>query len=576
MIYKVINDIIYKVSLQDCIDFVIQEDIIALDTETQGFDCHTKKLLSVQIGNNSVQFFIDAQKNDIKWLSEYLINPDKLWLFANYKFDAQFLLKNIGVQCKNIYDVFLAECILTTGYKEDEKDLSLKGMAKKYCNADLNKAVRGKINYLGTENEEVIIYGVNDVKWLHDIRLQQLQQIEVYELEKVLDLENKCVRVLALEEFHGICLDPAKLTKVAELTEANVKKYINELDDLIIDKAKSDTGFKKYINTQTNLFEFDEAKTFINWNSPDQKKKILKQLGIKVDDVSDKTLQKLKSTNPIAKTLIELSKNQKLSTSFGKGLLKFVNPVTKRVHTTQWQVLSSGRISASDPNLSQIPSHGEVSEAIKNSFVATMGWKIVSADYSAMELRELAEYSQEPLWLEIFNQERDLHSELCALTFNIPLDKVNYPFPAKPDKSYRFIQKTCNFLVCYGGSKFKLSETAQIPVDVADKVIKKFFQIVPKVKRFLDGLADLGVSRGYIKSDPYWKRRRWFTDYPTTDPRLIGSIGRASRNTPLQSSNANVTKQALVWLQDIIDENSYPVRILITIHDKHCVVSKQC
>ena len=99
----------------------------------------------------------------------------------------------------------------------------------------------------------------------------------------------------------------------------------------------------------------------------------------------------------------------------------------------------------SEPNLQQIPAHSELGQTIKSCFIASEGYKIVSADYSGFELRILAEFSQDPEWLRIFNEDKDLHSELCALTFNIPIDKVKEPFPEKPDISSRFLQKTINF-----------------------------------------------------------------------------------------------------------------------------------
>ena len=117
-------------------------------------------------------------------------------------------------------------------------------------------------------------------------------------------------------------------------------------------------------------------------------------------------------------------------------------------------------------------------------------------------------------------------------------------------------------------SKFKLSDTAQITVDEADKIIIRFFEKVPKVKEFLDLLARTAVHLGYIRTDLYYRRIRWFPKLDKQVPKTIGEVERAAKNSIPQGINANTTKQALIDLQDIIDKNNYPVNILLTIHDE--------
>lgn len=219
-------------------------------------------------------------------------------------------------------------------------------------------------------------------------------------------------------------------------------------------------------------------------------------------------------------------------------------------------------------NLQQIPSHSELGRKIKSCFIPEQGYKFVSADYSGFELRIIAEYSQDPLWVKTFNENKDLHSILCAETFSIPVEDVNKPFPPKPDISYRFLQKTINFGISYGMSKFKLAETAQINVDESDRIIKKFFRKVPKIEEFLNLLAYSAVKLGYIRTDLYYRRIRWFPNLNKDNFKTVGETERAAKNSIPQGVNANIIKQALINLQEIIDKNNYPVRILLTIHDE--------
>jgi DNA polymerase-1 len=248
--------------------------------------------------------------------------------------------------------------------------------------------------------------------------------------------------------------------------------------------------------------------------------------------------------------------------------LKFINPITHRIHSDIWQILSSGRISMSNPNQQQIPSHSELGQIIKSCFIAKEGYKFVSADYSGMELRIIAEYSQDPLWVNSFVLGLDLHSVLCAETFNISIDRVKDPFPGKPDISYRYLQKTINFMLAYGGSKFKLADIAQISVSEADKIIRAYFKKIPKVEQFLNSLAKSAIKNGYIRTDKYYRRIRFFPLLDKDNFKSVGEVERAAKNSIPQGTNSNITKLALCNLQDIIDKNNYPVNILLTIHDE--------
>lgn len=555
-------------TIEECYKELSKLDYISLDTETEGFDPHTKSLLMLQLGNKDIQFIIDCKTIDIKPLKNVL--ESKTVLMHNAKFDWRFLY-HYGIDIKNIYDTFLGEVILYTGYNLKEKDkpnfisTSLQGVVKKYCNEDLDKTIRGKI-HIGI-TDDVIIYAAKDIIYLEDIMNKQLEEMKDKDLLKVKNLEMRAVRVFAKMEYDGILFSREKLQPVIEELNNINKELKDSLDNIIVSESNKTSKLKKYTKVQLDLFN-EVDKTIINWSSSAQKTKILNELGINVDSVNDKTLQLNKTKHPIIPLFIEYSKYTKLTTSFGEPLLKFINPVTQRIHAGVWQILTTGRISMQDPNLQQIPSHSKLGRAIKSCFISKPGYKIVSADFSSFELRIIAEYSQDPLWVNTFNNDGDLHSILCTETFGIPIEDVKKPFPPKPDISYRFLQKTLNFGLSYGMSKFKFSDTAQIPVDEADKIIKKFFSKVPKVEKFLNSLAKSGVKNGYIRTDLHYRRIRYFPNLDKENFKSVGEVERASKNSIPQGTNANTVKQALIDIQDIIDNNNYPVIILLTVHDE--------
>lgn len=558
------SDIIKTCTVEDSLRYLSKLDSIAVDTETEGFDPHTNKILSLQLGDSTYQFVIDCSQIDIIAYKELL--ESKKLILHNAQFDLRFLRK-YGILPTLLHDTFLAECILTTGYEDGNRKLGLGDVCYKYCGIKLNKDIRGQIHRRGLDSI-VIKYGADDVAYLHEIVTKQLLEITKYNLNDILELENKVVIVFAKMSYDGIKLDSNKWLDVAKITEEAASNLQKDLDNIIL----SDTLFKKYIpyGIQQNLFGFEERIVDINWSSPKQKLEILHTIGIKEDSVGDRILQKNKKKHPIISKLIEYSKMSKLSTAFGKDFLKFINKKTGRVHSSFWQILSTGRISVSEPNLNQIPSKGPLAKSIRAAFIPENGYKIVGGDYSSFELAIIAEYSKDPLWVETLNNNGNLHSELCAKTFNISIEDVKKPFPPKPDLTYRDVQKTVDFGLAYGMSHFKLSDTIQVSENDAKKIINDFFKVVPDVKTFLTKLGEFGKANGYIYTPAPYSRIRWFPKWRgvETDFATLGEIERASMNTPIQGANAAVIKYALISIQERIDRDNLPIKILLSIYDE--------
>jgi len=557
------NKIKVSSELNELFEYWENKDSIGVDTETTGFDVFNNTLLTLQLGDKDNQWVIDALTVPIIQVKHLL--ESKLTLYHNFAFDGKWLYHN-GINIKNIYDSFLAECILSAGFDSDKRNLGLNDVSKKYLGIEISKDDRGLIHRQGL-TERVIKYCAKDVAHLHQIRKEQLKEIDKWELGKVLELENRVARVFMKMTYEGLLIDSEKWIEVAELTEKTVTETTKRLDEHVVELAKTNVKLQPLINNQLNLFNFEENLTSINWASNSQKKEILNTIGILVDDVSDKTLQRLKN-HGIIKELILLSKNLKLSTTFGREFLSFINPKTGRIHPEIWQILSgSARISMSRPNCQQLPSHGELAEKIMSAIIAEKGKVLVTSDVGQFELALIAEYSQDPLWLEIFKSGKDLHAELCSKVFKIPIEKVRDPFPMKPDLTYRYVSKTISFGLSYGLSEFKLSDVLQTTPLEAKKIINQFFAVVPKVKEFLNLLAKTAVENGRIRSDPYYRRIRWFPNLDPNNFKTIGETERAAKNYVPQSSNGNLLKQCLINLQEKIDLNGYPVRILLTVHD---------
>ena len=426
------------ISKEEAYNKIAECGVIELDTETTGLDPHTCQILTQQFGTENDQFVIDNKTIDPMYFKP-ILESNRLFILQNAKFDLKFFLK-LGINIRNVYDTFLVECILTTGL-EDRK-LGLDALAMKYCGAVLDKSIRGGIHREGLTTR-VVKYCADDVTYLKQIMDKQMEQVRKYNLENVVALENQVTRVFARMEYTGISINKIKWLEISEITEKGTLEVESKLDSILKAEPKLNKYIPKYV--QTSLFDYEVRELGINWGSPLQKLNILKDLGFDTDSTGDRFLQTNKDKHPLVKELINYNRYSKLESAFGKEFLKFVNRNTGRIHYDVWQILSTGRISVSEPNLNQIPSKGELGKQIRNCFIPQQGYKIVGGDYSGMELRIIAEFSKDPLWVNAFNDGQDLHSVLCAATFDIPITDVKQETPFKKGVTYRDIQKTINF-----------------------------------------------------------------------------------------------------------------------------------
>ena len=463
------NEGIRKASMEECMMFINRNSfILALDTETTGYSPFLDRLLTLQIGTPEDQFIVDATTYDVSILKLHL-EKVKIMLAHNMKFDWQWLYHH-GIDIRNIYDTFLAEAVLTTGHDTELRGLSLEACAIKYCGVQLNKTIRGKIMREGL-SERVIIYAAQDTAHLFAIREKQLESIRKWELEKVLELENKVVRVFALMEYNGVLVNPKRWMAVAEKVEEDIQNTERELNKILTEEIdaldvrikESDEETRKLLlerrrflrkfevkSVQYDMFidpVLPTEKVFVNWSSNQQKLDIIVNgLGLIIPNVDNRKLIKIANKHRLIPVLIRYNKEAKLKSSFGRKFVQEnINPNTGRVHPNYFQIVSTGRISCQDPNLLNIPSHGDLATKIRAAFVAREGYRIVGGDYSNFELRIIAECAEDPLWDKVFLEDGDLHTELCVKTFDIDYADVKKPFPLKPEYKYRDVQKTIDF-----------------------------------------------------------------------------------------------------------------------------------
>jgi len=547
-------------TLNNCMDWLESLWCVNLDTETEGLFNHSNNIIMLQLNYKDTTYIIDTRCVDIKPLKYYL--EKTLIVGHNLKFDYKFL-KKLGIELFTIYDTFLAECCLTNGLQN--RSLDLASVANKYSTYKLDKSVRSQFIGLNGQpfTDKQIIYGANDVRCLTDIRKAQLKELDRLGLRKWVDNEFEACLALADIEYNGMGFNQPKWLELARRASLNVLEYTNELDTLVRKERRLSRFIKKQV--QGNLFygiedgeDAHERDVDIKWSSPKQIGAVLKELGLDLPEgTGERFLTKYQKDYPIIKKFIDYKKQAKLVTTYGVEFLKYVNPVTQRIHTSFWQIVDTTRVSSGDkysPNMQNLPANNDY----RTCFKPRDGFKMVSCDFSGQELRLTAEMSQEPLWIDAFNRGEDLHSKVAAMVFKIPIENVKNKPQFLRGKSYRDAAKTINFGLIYGMSKYKLADTLDISVDDADKIIKDYFKATPKLNNYLRLCRAYGIENGYIRCAQPYSIIRYFPQWDKNvdfDFKIKGSIERASMNTPIQGELLPWINPFNCWKPEMVISN---------------------
>tara|TARA_R110002012_G_scaffold83739_1_gene210433 strand:+ start:2454 stop:4343 length:1890 start_codon:yes stop_codon:yes gene_type:complete len=565
-------------SIDDVYAYCNKAKVLGVDTETEGFDFTCKKMIMFQIGDEHQQFVIDTRFVDIEPLRPILESKDIIKIFHNAKFDYKFIKKWANIECENIYDTFLTERVLHCG-----KDLryGLAHLCERYLDVTLNKEVRNQFIGLTGQpyRDDQIVYGAKDVEYLCKIRNLQMPTIENQSLGRVVDLENEAVLAFADIEYNGLDIDKDAWEAIAKHSEREAVDMAKELDNIVLTTDLLSDFVADYV--QGDLFVPVEQirKIDVKWTSPTQVLKVFQKFVPELENVNGKAMYKHSRKFPLINKYVKYKEKMKLATSYGKDFFKFVSGDGK-IHTSFNQILDTGRVSSSKPNMQQIPANNK----FRNCFIAPPGWCFVSSDYSSQELNVIAFGSKDPVWLDALQKGQDLHSVCADLVYGKEWlssaeegcnylrakEKCNCP----QHKKLRTNVKTINFGLAYGMGPHKLADTLDISTTDAEELINKYFDAFPSIGGFLEKLGSYGKKYGYIKTFPPYNRKRWFPKWyakimhSKADKMELGSIERASKNTPIQGASADMTKLALIYMRDFIKKTDVPVKMVMTVHDQ--------
>ncbi len=480
--------------------------------------------------------------------------------FQNAKFD-RLVFKCQGINLAGVvFDPMLASYVLNPDDSHNLSDLAQKHLGLMIKNY-LDVVPKGKTI------ADIDINKIADYCGLQVWATFQLVTKLRAELEKIpalhqllIDVEQPLEPVLADMEYNGFHINTAYLNELSQQLETDLAKLEQQAYEIA--KEKFNLGSPKQLSQI--LFEKLGLST-------KHSRKI--QTGYSTDAATLERLREVDTTG-IIDAIIEYRTLAKLKSTYVDALPALVRADTKRVHTDFNQTATStGRLSSSNPNLQNIPIRTAFSRQIRKAFLPESGWLMVAADYSQIELRILTHLSQEPVLVEAYQNNEDIHTVTARLMFE------------KEDitSDERRVAKTINFGVIYGMGSLKFSRSTGVDRNLANEFIKRFSKRYPKVFEYLEGLKKQAIAQGYVET--ILGRRRYFQFTTNTLRQLKGSnpqeidlgklknlgnydtgLLRSAANAPIQGSSADIIKIAMVKLHEILQ--NYQARLLLQVHDE--------
>ena len=360
--------------------------------------------------------------------------------------------------------------------------------------------------------------------------------------ELYVHLELPLLAILARMEARGIGLDQDYLRRFGQDLEAGMQRLEGKIYRL--------AGEEFLINSPQQLGRI----LFEKLNLTPQKKTKGKALSTDVE-----VLQTLAAAHPLPAKILEYRTMGKLKSTYVDALLKLVDPATSRIHTTFVQsVAATGRLSSRDPNLQNIPVRGELGGQVRQAFIPDPGHVFLGADYSQMELRLLAHFSEDPILLKAFREGIDIHRQTAAEVFGIHPELVT--------SEMRRQAKVVNFGIIYGISPFGLAKQMGVPQRVAADFIQRYFARHTRVKAYLEETLDAARERGWVST--LLGRRRRTPQLQSANRILRQEAERAAINTPLQGTAADIIKEAMLAAESALESTALTGRMLLQIHDE--------
>ncbi|MGB8807410.1 MAG: DNA polymerase I [Candidatus Rickettsiella isopodorum] len=538
---------------------LITSKLWAFDTETTSLDVmqaelvglsfaiQCKKPVYIPLAHNypeaPKQLSRDWVLQQLKPLFE---DPKQLKIGHNLKYDSG-ILANYEIPLQGLhFDTMLASYLLDSASNSHSLDsAAIKHLDHKTIRFE---EIAGKGSKQKTFNQidiqEAGPYAAEDADIalrLHEILKPQLQTLAG--ISKVFsDIEMPLIPLLSRIERHGVLVDAQLLEKQSR----SIAKRLLKLEEEAYQLAGKTFNLGSPKQLQTVLFA-------------EQGLPILEKTPKGQASTSESVLQALAIKFPLAKVILRHRSLSKLKSTYTDKLPLQINPKTGRIHTSYHQAaVVTGRLSSSDPNLQNIPARTKEGRKIRQAFIAPAGYKILAADYSQIELRIVAHFSQDKGLLDAFARGLDIHKATAAEVLNIPLDQVSH--------EQRRSAKAVNFGLIYGMSAFGLARQLGISREEAKNYIDRYFARYPGVKDYMERTRQQAHEQAYVTT--LFGRRLNLAFINSSDPLQRRASERAAINAPLQGSAADIIKKAMITIDHALTQQALKAHMIMQVHDE--------
>jgi DNA polymerase-1 len=543
-----------KAAIQELVEYLLLQKEICFDTETTSLDAMNAELVGLSfsyVEGEAYYIPLEADQNEAKEVLELLRpvfeNESILKIGQNIKYDL-LVLKNYGIEVKGtLYDTLLAHYLI-----EPEGKHGMDWLAQQYLQYKpvsitelIGKKGKGQGNMRDVDEDEVTAYASEDA----DITLRLKGKLDPILLSNGLkklveEVENPLIPVLTDMEFEGVRIDTGSLAELSVSLEQESKEIEKRVYEL--------AGVRFNLASPKQLGEvlFEKLKL-----DPKAKKTKTGQYA-----TGEEILSKMADEHEIAQAILEHRQMVKLKSTYVDALPTMINSKTGRIHTTYNQfVAATGRLSSINPNLQNIPIRTARGREIRKAFVPRdENFVLLSADYSQIELRLMAAFSQDESMLEAFRTGRDIHATTAAKIFKVPLEEVTTDMRRKA--------KTANFGIIYGISAFGLAQRLSIPRGEAKEIIDAYFTEFPAVKQYMDGAIEKARTQEYVET--ILGRRRYLRDINSRNMTMRGFAERNAINAPLQGSAADLIKVAMIHVQAWMKAKNLKSKLILQVHDE--------
>ena len=534
-------------------DFFITKQILCLDTETTSINPIDAELVGLSFAVKEKEAYyvaISANREEaLKFVNIFkplYENPQILKVGQNIKYDYEVLM-NYGVEIKGkMFDTMIAHYLI---------------QPELYHNMDYLAEVL--LNYQTIHIEELIGPKGRNQKSMRDLAPSDVYEYAAEDADITLRLKNvlepklkeihcedlfwnvemPLVPVLAHMEMNGVCID----TDTLKETSNNLTNRLADIEHHIYELAGE--SFNIASPRQVGEILFGKMKIV-------EKPKKTKT-GQYV--TSEEVLQQLRSKSPIIDEILNYRGLKKLLSTYVDALPKLINPRTGHIHASFNQAITAtGRLSSSDPNLQNIPVRDDDGKEIRRCFIPEPGCLFFSADYSQIELRIMAHLSEDKNMVEAFREGSDIHAATAAKIWHEEISQVT--------DTQRKKAKTANFGIIYGITTFGLAQRMNIENKEAKQIIEDYFRTFPGVKAYMEKSKEIAREKGYAET--IFHRRRYLPDINSRNGTVRGFAERNAINAPIQGSEADIIKVAMVRIFNRFKAEGIKSKMIIQVHDE--------